>query len=73
MNSSEDRSLSTPERPIQAPVTVVHASTEVVQRPKHHLPVYATVVKESIGLTPILEDFDDLQLSSTKKHSNDDL
>ena len=30
------------------------------------------MVKASIGLTPILEDFDDLQLSSTKKGAKDD-
>ena len=30
------------------------------------------MLKVSIGLTPVLEDFDDLQLSSTKKTTKDD-
>lgn len=30
------------------------------------------MLKASIGLTPILEDFNDLQLSSTKKGAKDD-
>ena len=40
---------------------------------KNQLPLYAPAVKASIGLTPILEDFEELQLSSKKKRSNDDL
>ena len=30
------------------------------------------MLKVSIGLTPVLEDFDDLRLSSTKKTTKDD-
>ncbi len=36
------------------------------------LPAYAPLLKSSIGLTPVLEDLAELQLSSAKRQSRDD-